>query len=241
MNRNLPTFAEAEAHNKLSHFTVQGFDIHGIVQGGANDGEEMISAVNLGVEHYIAFEPLKSAFRKLMQIDVPTTYARIDLGLHNNRTTSELYVTDIDGKGSSIYETEWEHPEVLKNWNQGQAAIVGKEKIVMVRFDKWFDEMHRKFPEQFDIANYDTLQLDTQGNEMEILEGLGKYLDNFKYLCIELSIEPVYKGETPGYQVAEWLRQHGFVLDSPIYAHNDAFFVRKDIKPVSEGVYYGKC
>lgn len=247
MNRNLPTFNEAEERNKLSHFTTQGFDLNGIVQAGANDGEEMENAVRLGVDYYIAFEPLKSAFRRLLKHDVPTTYARIQLGLHDKDTTADLQVTDIDGKGSSIYETVWDHPEVLKNWNQGQAAIVGTEKIKLVRFDEWFKKMSALvvpiFIDEglFNINNFDTLQLDTQGNEMEILKGMGEYLKNFKYLCIELSVTPVYKGETPGSEVAKWLDTQGFTLDSPIYEHNDCFFVRKDIKPESDQTYKGRC
>lgn len=241
MNRNLFSFEEAEARNKLSHFTVQGYDLKGIVQGGANDGEEMENAVRLGVEHYLAFEPLSSAFSRLMKHEVPTAYMRFMLGLHNKDSVTDLYVTDIDGKGSSIFETEWEHPEVLKNWNQGQAAIVGTERIKLVRFDEWFSKMVERQPNAFDINNYDTLQLDTQGNEMEILEGLGDYLQSFKYLCIELSVTPVYKGETPGSEVAAWLKERGFTLDSPIYEHNDCFFVRSDIKPESDEVYRGRC
>lgn len=236
MNRALPTFNEAEERNKLSHFTVQGYDLNGIVQGGANDGEEMENAIRLGVEHYIAFEPLRSAYKKLITIPQSSKYVCVPLGLHNKTEKAMLKVTAIDGKGSSLFDTEWDHPEVLKNWNQGQAAIVGEEQISLVRFDDWV-ETH---PE-LDLSNYDTLQLDTQGNEMEILEGMGDYLKNFKYLCIELSVTPVYKGETPGHEVAVWLREQGFTLDSPIYEHNDVFFVRSDIKPTSDGVYRGRC
>jgi len=76
---------------------------------------------------------------------------------------------------------------------------------------------------------------------MEILLGMGKWLKQFKYLCIELSVTPVYKGETPGAEVAAWLKTQGFTLDSPIYEHNDCFFVRSDIKKESDQVYRGRC
>lgn len=241
MNRALPTFDEAEQRNKLSHFTVQGYDLKGIVQGGANDGEEMENAIRLGVEHYIAFEPLKSAFEKLSQIPTPTGYFYHlqQLGLHDENKMADLQVTAGDGKGSSLYDGVWDHPEVVKNWNQGQAAIVDHEQIELVRFDDWADARQWWFPAEW--PHFDTLQLDTQGNEMEILEGLGKYLKDFKYLCIELSVTPVYKGETPGHEVAAWLEERGFILDSPIYEHNDAFFIRKDIKSSSDQVYRGRC
>lgn len=247
MKRDLPGFYEAEERNKLSHFTVQGFDLNGVVQAGANDGEEIENFIRMGIDNLIAFEPLVSAF-DILQERYGDKAACFKLGLHDTNRMADLQVTAIDGKGSSILETEWEHPEVLKNWNQGQAAIVGTEEIELVRFDKWAKQFNNtKYEDErgnshiIDLSQYDTLQLDTQGNEMEILLGMGKLLKQFKYLCIELSVTPVYKGETPGSEVAAWLKGQGFTLDSPIYEHNDCFFVRSDIKPVSDQTYKGRC
>ena len=247
MKRDLPGFYEAEERNKLSHFTVQGFDLNGVIQAGANDGEEMENFIRMGIDNLIAFEPLTSAF-DILQERYGDKVACFKLGLHDADKMETLQVTDIDGKGSSIYETEWEHPEVKRNWNQGQAAIVGTEEIELVQFKTWAKQYNNKMHTDergnkhlIDLAQYDTLQLDTQGNEMEILLGMGGWLKQFKYLCIELSVTPVYKGETPGHQVAAWLEGKGFILDSPIYEHNDAFFVRKDIKSESDQTYKGRC
>lgn len=235
MNRNLPGFYEAEERNKLSHFTVQGFDLNGVVQAGANDGEEIENFIRMGVENLIAFEPLTSAFNILQERYGDKAHC-FKLGLHNTNGPATLKQTAGDGKGSSLFDGVWDHPEVMRNWNQGQAAITGEETIELVRFEDWAKENTL-----YDPAIYDTLQLDTQGNEMEILEGMGDYLKHFKYLCIELSITPVYVGETPGHEVAAWLAERGFTLDSPIYEHNDAFFVRSDIKPTSDQIYRGRC
>ena len=235
MDRTLLTYDAAEARNKLSHFTVQGFDLNGVVQAGAGDGEEMHSFINMGIKNLIAFEPLTKAYEQLVE-SVGQQVICEQIGLHNQNDSADLYVTIGDGKGSSLFETVWDHPEVLRNWNQGQAAVEGTETIELMRFDTY-----AKLNPQIDWSQYDTLQLDTQGNEMEILEGMGEYLQNFKYLCIELSITPVYKGETPGREVANWLEERGFILDSPIYEHNDSFFIRKDIKSTSDQTYRGRC
>ena len=163
-----------------------------------------------------------------------------DVGLHNEDKTATLQVTAGDGKGSSILDTNWDHPEVLRNWNQGQAAIVGTEEIQLRRFDTWIQE-RPALKQQVWNGVYDTLQLDTQGNEFEILEGMGPWLSKFKYLAIEISEEPVYKGETPGAEISEWLDKLGFLRDSPITAHNDTFFISKDIKAETDGLYKGRC
>lgn len=236
MNRLLDSFEEALSRNKLSHFVDQGFDLKGIVQGGANDGEELENAIRLGVEYYIAFEPLPSAFEKLIAIPMPTTYYCEQLGLDNYDGVGTLSYTFGDGKGSSLLETVWDHPEVVKNWNQGQTAVEGDIEVPILKFSTW-----AKDNPQIDLSLFDTLQLDTQGNEMEILEGMGDLLQGFKYLCIEISEVPVYVGETPGAQLSDWLDAKGFLRDSPITAHNDTFFIRKDIKSETDGLYKGRC
>lgn len=247
MKRELPGFYEAEERNKLSHFTVQGFDLNGVVQGGANDGEEVENFIRMGVDHLIAFEPLTSAFNILQERYGDKAHC-FKLGLHDTNSVGTLQCTAGDGKGSSLFDGVWDHPEVLKNWNQGQAAIVDTEDVELVRFDTWAKKINNtKYTDDqgnthiIDLSQYDTLQLDTQGNEMEILLGMGKWLKQFKYLCIELSVTPVYKGETPGAEVAAWLKNQGFTLDSPIYEHNDCFFVRSDIKAESDQTYRGRC
>lgn len=233
MNRGDPVFEEALSRNKLSHFIDQGYDIHGIVQGGANDGEELESAIRLGIPNYIAFEPLQSAYDRLLQHPMPNGYHCERLGLHNKNTSALLLATDGDGKGASLFESVSDHP-IVGTWDNHQ-NMQGTENIELIRFDTWAKVY------EFEPELYDCLQLDTQGNEMEILEGTGEYLKGFKYLCIELSLVPVYVGETPGQEVADWLENQGFILDSPIYEHNDAFFIRKDIKAVSDRIYKGRC
>lgn len=241
MNRALPTFNAAEERNKLSHFTVQGFDLNGIIQGGANDGEEAENAIRLGVEHYVAFEPLKSAYDDLvtnlhMAGSHYHDYHTYQLGLDNFDGPAQLKVTAGDGKGSSLYEGVWDHPEVKKNWHSGQSAYVGEEEVEILKFTTWAE-----CNPEIDLSLYDTLQLDTQGNEHEILKGMGDLLQGFKYLAIEISEVPVYVGETPGADLSDWLDERGFLRDSPITAHNDTFFIRKDIKSATDGLYKGRC
>ena len=246
MKRDLPGFYEAEERNKLSHFTVQGYDLNGVVQAGANDGEEIENFIRMGIDNLIAFEPLESAFN-ILQERYGSKAACFKLGLHDTNKMATLLATDGDGKGASLFESVETHPEVQANWPD-QKVLSGTEEIELVRFDKWAKQFNKTKHEDergnnhiIDLSQYDTLQLDTQGNEMEILLGMGKWLKQFKYLCIELSVTPVYKGETPGAEVAAWLKTQGFTLDSPIYEHNDCFFVSSAIKPVSDQTYKGRC
>lgn len=245
MNRALPAYEAAEERNKLSHFTVQGFDLNGVIHGGANDGEEIHNYIRMGIDYIIGFEPMTGVFEKLQEDCIrwpgefgiyPKQLNVYKEALHNFNGILPLHRSVGDGKGSTLFDVNYEHEEVVKNWNHGQGMFEGDENVRVTRFDTWLGQ----HPE-FNIDNYDTLLLDTQGNEFEILRGMSKYLQNFKYLCLELSTIPAYQQETPADAVSAWLEENGFIQDSPLYSHNDAFFIRKDIKAVSDQVYRGRC
>lgn len=216
---------------KVTHFTMQGYVIRGVIHAGANDFEEAYSYKQLGIKNILGFEPLPSAVKKCRSdhpdIDV------IEMALGGKNGKAELLVTKGDGKGSSIFEPILESEEVKKNWIDN-GIIVGKRKIGVIRLDTFFEKSQDHY-----IEDYDCLVLDVQGVEWEVLHGCGELLKQFKFLSIELSETPVYKGEHSAQKVIDYLVTQGFTQDSPIQSHNDVFFVRSDIKPTSDLVYRG--
>jgi len=245
VNRNLATYNEAEARNKLSHFTVQGFDLNGVIHGGANDGEEIHNYIRMGFDYIIGFEPYIPVYERLKydcerwpyELGIyPKQLEVFPIALHDTNGYFNFYISMGDGKGSTLMDIDYEEQKKTI-WMDGLPMFIDKQTIFTARFDTWYS----MWSESINLDNYDTLLLDTQGNEYEILNGMGELLQGFKYLCIELSIEPVYKDEKPAQEVSDWLREEGFIQDSPLYQHNDAFFIREDIKSVSERIYYGKA
>jgi FkbM family methyltransferase len=217
---------------KVTHFTQQGFTLTGIIHAGMNDGEEVYSYKDLGIKNIIGFEPLPFAAQKAR--DEHGVYVS-ELALSDKTGVTELIVTKGDGKGSSIFEPILESEEVKKNWVDN-GIIVDHIKIQTTRFDEWVEHQPK---DKFDIANFNCLVLDTQGNEWEVLHGCGKYLQEFSFLSIELSSTPVYEGEHSAQEVCDWLAEQGFTQDSEIQSHNDVFFIKSSIKPTSDRIYYG--
>lgn len=217
---------------KVTHFTQQGYIIKGIIHAGMNDGEEVPSYKQLGIQHILGFEPLPIAWEKALQDNRDIYCAQIALSDHDG--TETLIVTKGDGKGSSILEPILESEEVKKNWLDN-GIIIDRIKIHAERLDNYLD----RHPSEHPIENYDCLVLDTQGNEWEVLHGCGDYLKEFKYLSVELSETPVYEGEHSAQEVIDYLLSQGFIQDSPIEPHNDVFFIRSDIKPSSDLIYRG--
>jgi FkbM family methyltransferase len=214
---------------KVTHFTQQGYQIKGIMHAGMNDGEEVYSYKDLGIQNILGFEPLPFAAQKARD-DHGVRVEEIALG--NKNGTETLIVTKGDGKGSSIYEPILESEEVKKHWTDN-GIIVDRIKVKVRRFVDWYEES------DINIQDYDCLVLDTQGNEMEVLLGMEQYLHAFRFLSIELSSTPVYEGETAAAEVCGWLKEYGFTQDTEIQSHNDVFFIRKDIKPSSILEYRG--
>jgi FkbM family methyltransferase len=230
MTRNA-NYHLAKYRVKISHFTEQGYDLQGVIHVGANDGYEFQWYKMMGIENLLAFEPLPSAIHKFIE-----TYPGVPclgMALSDFDGGAELNVAYGDGKGSSLLPPIEDHPEVQAHWNLGQSIMIDKQIVTVARYDTLVAQGH------IDPDLYDTLVLDTQGNELEVLKGCGDLLQRFKFLSVELSVDPVYEGEHPGEQVAAWLEANGFTRDSPIFPHDDCFFVRSDIKPTSEQIYRG--
>ena len=57
---------------KIRHFVNQGFEQHGIIHCGANDGEEVYDYIDWGYNNILCFEPLPSAVRIFKEVfEVP--------------------------------------------------------------------------------------------------------------------------------------------------------------------------
>lgn len=217
---------------KVTHFTEQGYTIEGVIHAGANDGEEVYSYQQLGIENILCFEPLTSAWLNFHRDHPGVPCVMVALSDHDGY--AKLKIAAGDGKGSTLLSPNRDNPEVKANWTQGQAEITGTDEVRLIRLDGYFS-----VPLRHKVEDYDCLVLDTQGNEWDVLHGCGDLLKQFKFLSVELSAVPVYHGEHPGQEVIDWLVGQGFTQDTPLQSHNDVFFVRSDIKPTSDLVYRG--
>lgn len=223
-------YHEAKYRVKISHYTEQGFDINGIIHVGANDGYEVAWYQKMGIENILCIEPLSTASDVFKDTYPDVPCLRIALSDYNG--TAKLNVAVGDGKGSSLLDPIEDHPEVQAHWDQGQGIMVGEELVPVMRLDTLAVGA-------LNIGDYDCLLLDTQGNELEVLKGCGDLLQQFKYLVVELSTDPVYDGEHPGQEVIDWLTARGFTQDSPLVPHDDVMMIRSDIKPTSDQTYQG--
>ena len=77
--------------------------------------------------------------------------------------------------------------------------------VQTVRYDDWKQSIPRGL-----LPEMNTLVVDVQGMDYEVLQGMGDELGNFDVLMVEVSSEPVYEGQRLAHEVDELLRGRGF-------------------------------
>lgn len=196
------TAAEAVDRVKIGWFVKMGYELHGVVHVGANDGYEVPFYKVLRLK-IMAFEPLPHAFAKL-QARRCECY-RMALG--NINGTVLLNVSKGDGQGSSCLDEL-----------RGDYTIEDTIEVPMKRLaDLIIDPAH------------DTLVVDVQGMELDVLRGADDKLRQFKYLNIECSEKPIYAGGASADEVIAYLAKFGFVQVTPTVEHNDILFVHESV------------
>lgn len=84
--------------------------------------------------------------------------------------------------------------------------------------------------EGLELEGYDHLVIDVQGAELQVLKSMGKYLDRFKTLRVEVSTVQFYSGSVLFDKLNDYIVQSGFrLVSSEVPAHGDVLYVRETI------------
>jgi FkbM family methyltransferase len=153
-------------------------NISGVIHIGAHYGEEVSNYVNLGIDDIALFEPLKKNF-EILKNNVSDLNANIIghcIALGNKNENVNMFLSSNNLESSSVLKPKIHldlHPEVI---------FSGEELVEMKRLD------------DFLFKNYNLINLDVQGYEMEVLKGAEKTLENIDYLYCEVNRNEVYEG-----------------------------------------------
>lgn len=213
---------------KVAHFTDQGYQLRGVVHVGANDGEEIPWYIHMGHVPVLAIEPLPTAFGALAvrAVSIPGASGQVLLcpfALSDEPGTLRLHVDSRGtGKGSTA-KAPIPHPD--HEWTYEDVYQRDLLSVPVYRFDEWAAS------NTIDLGQYNTLVVDVEGMELEVLRGFGDTLDGFNFLNIECSERPVFDGQASAYEVEAYLRDRGFRRDSPIFSHDDVMYVREGLRP----------
>ena len=169
--------------------------IKGIIHVGGHHGEELEDYIDEGIQNIILFEPLSDCFDvigyKCQDLNANIEGHQVALG--SERGIAKMYVSD----------------------NEKQSSSILKPKVHLTHHP------HVKFPETEDvevhllddylpnIKDYNFINMDVQGFELEVLKGGKETLEQVNYVYCEVNRDEVYENNAYVEEIDEFLAGYG--------------------------------
>lgn len=177
------------------------YGINLVLDVGANTGQYGLRARALGYQgRIVSFEPVLTSYTELtksIQNDPLWTPVNIGCGNYDGKATINTFNLSVMNSilpPSPLIEREY--PQVK---NRGQ------EDILISKIDTIFSRYYTP-------TDTVLLKIDTQGFEMNVLEGANTALENISGIQLELSFVEHYRDETLFKDMVDFLSHKGFTL-----------------------------
>jgi len=201
-----------------------GVRITGAIHVGAFVGEELSDYRSLGLDNTILFEPQEKLY-DMVKFKCWPTEKVFNIALGSEEQEVEMFVSDREGgwrqgagASSSILEPKQhlvDHPEV---------TFPSKTTINVERFDEFVKK------EGLDVSGHNLLNVDVQGYELEVLKGVGDYLDKIEIIIAEVNRAEVYKDCPLIEDIDNYLSKFGFrrfYVEWQTQSWGDAIYVKE--------------
>ena len=205
--------------------SANGFRPSGVLQIGANNGQEVEAIASSGSRVSILVEPLPGPYGELktkaMKFPNMTTIQAVCSDKSGDEVT--FYVANNAGKSSSILEPKNHlklYPEI---------AFLEEIKMESATVDDILAILKSKLG--LEIDRIDTLMMDVQGAEHLVVRGAEWTLRKINYLFCEVSYGDLYNGDMPLEEFQKFLSSYGFrlyFLTMTRKGWGDALFVKED-------------
>ena len=196
-------------------------NITGILHVGGHWGEESSSYNALGIKDVIFFEPLKRSYDVCKQNVEQYGYRVINTALGTEEKMVEMYTeTKNQGQSSSILKP------LLHVQQYPDIVFDGKELVEMTTLDSYLIK-------QTNSSDYNFLNMDVQGYELEVLHGSIKTLESIDYIYTEVNREELYENCAMIEDLDKFLNKYGFVRELINWAGGtwgDALYVKRKNK-----------
>jgi FkbM family methyltransferase len=185
-------------HYPIMHF-LSHYGINLVLDVGANKGQFAQELRRLGYRgRMVSFEPLSSAYDHLVKNAArDPLWKTANFALGPREAKMELQIAG-NSASSSFLEMLPEYPEITPG-----LSSVGRETVSVKRLDSLFSDYCAPGDRIF-------LKIDAQGYEKRILEGALGVIDQVTGLGLEMSLVPIYEGESLLEELISFAREHGF-------------------------------
>jgi FkbM family methyltransferase len=167
--------------------------ITGVIHIGGHYGEELQDYIDEGIQQIILFEPLSENF-DILKEKAENLNANIEgyqVALGSKKGNAKMYVSDNEKQSSSILKPKvhlTHHPHV---------KFPTTEEVEVHTLDS------------YNCGNYNFINMDVQGYELEVLKGGTKILEQVNYVYCEVNRDEVYENNAYVEEIDEFLSQYG--------------------------------
>ena len=188
-------------------------NVKGVIHIGAHHGQEDYFYQNKKINNIMYFEPLSDNFR-ILESNVPKNRVLHNLALGNEEKNISMYVERVNrGMSSSILKPQLhltQYPHIVFN---------EVEEVRMTKLDNV----------DFNRNDYNFINIDVQGYELEVFKGGYNFLNSIDYIMSEVNREELYKDCARIEQLDEFLSNYGFERVETYWAGGswgDAFYIK---------------
>lgn len=168
--------------------------IKGVIHIGAHYGQEHLLYKKNKIENIVYFEPLSKNF-EILKNNVGEEAILFNVALGNKKGEVEMFVEDRNlGQSSSILQPKLhlsQYPHIVFN---------SKETVKMDKLDDMGIE----------VENYNFINIDVQGYELEVFKGATNTLEKVDYIISEINRDELYVNCTKFDSLCEFLLNFGF-------------------------------
>lgn len=190
-----------------------GMEIKGVIHIGAHYGifEEVIFKEFTTNQAF--FEPIDSSFA-VIKNNFEGKYPIFNIALGNTTGKMSMYVDHCNsGMSSSILEPK----EHLKYYPEIDFPEIKEVDIIKLK------------DAELDFSNYNFINIDVQGYELEVFRGAGKLLNEIDYIYTEVSTECLYANQPLVRDIDNYLVKFGFERVETVWTANafgDALYIK---------------
>jgi FkbM family methyltransferase len=190
--------------------------ISGVIHIGAHFAEESSYYDNLNIKNRVYIEPIKKTFN-VLKSRTRKEDLLINCALGNENKKIEMFVEDMDKFGC--------HSILQPGINYKDVSFSQKETVDMYKLD----DINLNF------TNYNFLNIDVQGYELEVLKGASKTLNHVDFIICEVNRSTSekdfeYIGAVDICNVDTFLTDYNFVRVETSWdgiSWGDAFYVKR--------------
>jgi FkbM family methyltransferase len=197
-------------------FEKYNMKIKGVLHIGAHFGQEHHFYKRKNIKNIAYFEPLKTTFNVLQQ-NVGNDAMLFNIALGNETKDVEMFVeSNNQGQSSSILEP-------VLHTSQYPGIIFDKRETVSM---KKLEDI------ELDFDNFNLINIDVQGYELEVFKGAKKILDKIDYIFAEINRDELYKNCAKIDELKNFLSEFGFILKEEDWAGGtwgDGLFIKKTL------------